>query len=71
MYCTSVAIFCINTRIEPMRVILRQGHIGHNFYFIYSGSVFVNINDVNDSGVKFSRTEVILTKGDSFGVTFH
>ena len=52
-----------------MRVILRKGHIGHNFYFIYSGSVFVNIEETDNAGEMFSKTEAVLSKGDSFGVS--
>ena len=50
------------------RIILRRGHIGHNFYFIFSGSVFVNVEDVNLDGERFIKTEAILGRGDSFGV---
>ncbi|KAK3101866.1 hypothetical protein FSP39_006884 [Pinctada imbricata] len=53
--------------VEPGRVILRKGHVGFNFYFIYSGSVFVNIQDINIEGKKFEKTETILARGDSFG----
>ncbi|XP_064648020.1 cyclic nucleotide-binding domain-containing protein 2-like [Lineus longissimus] len=53
--------------VDAKRVILRKGHVGVNFYFIYSGSVFVNVEDVNAKGEKFIKTEVTLTKGDSFG----
>ncbi|ELT93107.1 hypothetical protein CAPTEDRAFT_85725, partial [Capitella teleta] len=53
--------------IGTLRVILRRGHVGQNFYFIYSGSVFVNVEDMNAQGEKFVKTEVVLTKGDSFG----
>ena len=51
------------------RIILRQGHVGINFYFLYAGSVFVNIDDTDIQGNHFVKTEVILNKGDSFGVT--
>ena len=43
--------------------------MGQNFYFIYSGSVFVNVEDVNAQGEKFVKTEVVLSKGDAFGVS--
>lgn len=55
--------------IGTLRVILRKGHVGQNFYFIYSGSVFVNVEDTNAQGEKFVKTEVVLHKGDSFGVS--
>ena len=57
--------------IGTLRVILRKGHVGQNFYFIYSGSVFINVDDTNVQGEKFVKTEVVLTKGDSFGVRPH
>ncbi|ESP03204.1 hypothetical protein LOTGIDRAFT_171689 [Lottia gigantea] len=49
------------------RVILRKGHVGYNFYFVFSGSAFVNVEDVNSSGEKFVKTEAVVKKGDSFG----
>ncbi|KAL5006881.1 hypothetical protein ScPMuIL_015687 [Solemya velum] len=52
------------TSVAPGRVVLRQGHVGHNFYFIYSGSVFINIQEGEDS---FPQTETVLFHGDSFG----
>ncbi|XP_041366762.1 uncharacterized protein LOC121381506 [Gigantopelta aegis] len=54
-------------RVTEGRVILRQGHIGQNFYLVYSGSVFVNVNDVTSSGERFTKTEAVLSRGDSFG----
>lgn len=54
--------------IDSMRIILRKGHIGLNFYFIYSGSVFINVDDVNAKGESFVKTEVVLSRGDAFGV---
>ncbi|GFO24684.1 cyclic nucleotide-binding domain-containing protein 2-like [Plakobranchus ocellatus] len=32
-------------RVEEGRIVLKNGHVGLNFYFIYSGSVFVNQED--------------------------
>lgn len=55
--------------VEPGRVILRRGHVGINFYFIYSGSVFVNVEEVNTRGEHFEKTETVLVRGDSFGVS--
>ncbi|XP_033646158.1 uncharacterized protein LOC117305396 [Asterias rubens] len=53
---------------EKGRVILRQGHVGHNFYFIFSGSVFVQI-DIADAqtGVVTPETTCVMEKGSSFG----
>ena len=56
--------------VEPGRVILRRGHVGFNFYFIFSGSVFVNIEDINIEGKRFEKTETVLARGDSFGVSY-
>ena len=55
-------------RVAERRVILRQGHVGQNFYLVYSGSVFVNVDDVTSSGDRFTKTEAVLSRGDSFGV---
>ncbi|PVD29449.1 hypothetical protein C0Q70_08700 [Pomacea canaliculata] len=49
------------------RIVLRRGHVGHNFYFIYSGSVFVNVQDIDSEGQPFIKTEAVLGMGDSFG----
>ena len=61
-------VSCCFFSVEPGRVILRRGHVGINFYFIYSGSVFVNVEDVNTRGEHFEKTETVLARGDSFGV---
>ncbi|OWF39456.1 Cyclic nucleotide-binding domain-containing protein 2 [Mizuhopecten yessoensis] len=53
--------------VEHGRVILRRGHVGFNFYFIFSGSVFVNLEDRNIDGEKFEKTETVLLRGDAFG----
>ncbi|XP_069114237.1 cyclic nucleotide-binding domain-containing protein 2-like [Argopecten irradians] len=53
--------------VQHGRVILRRGHVGFNFYFIYSGSVFVNLEDRNIDGEKFEKTETVLVRGDAFG----
>ncbi|XP_074659054.1 cyclic nucleotide-binding domain-containing protein 2-like [Tubulanus polymorphus] len=53
--------------VDAGRVILRENHVGLSFYFIYSGSVFVNVSDVTNSGEHFVTTEKILTQGESFG----
>ena len=58
-------------RVKSGRVILRRGHVGFNYYFIYSGSVFVNIEDINIEGKKFDRTVAVLVRGDAFGVSLY
>lgn len=57
------------TSVQSGRVILRIGHVGQNFFFIYSGSAFVNVEDQTSSGEVFLKTQVVFSKGDSFGVS--
>ncbi|XP_077995026.1 cyclic nucleotide-binding domain-containing protein 2-like [Glandiceps talaboti] len=56
------------TCCEKGRVIVRQGHIGYNFYFIYAGSVFVQL-EMTDSrtGAVTANTMNVIGKGQSFG----
>ncbi|KAL8614212.1 hypothetical protein ACOMHN_026429 [Nucella lapillus] len=56
------------TRCDKGRVVLRQGHLGLYFYFIFSGSVFIQI-DLYDprTGQTTPSTENIIRTGDSFG----
>ncbi|XP_070199907.1 cyclic nucleotide-binding domain-containing protein 2-like [Littorina saxatilis] len=56
------------TRCNKGRVVLRQGHLGHYFYFIFSGSVFIQI-DVYDEKTEQTvpSTENIIRTGESFG----
>ena len=56
-------------RCDKGRVVLRQGHAGHYFYFIFSGSVFIQI-DLYDArtGQTTPSTENIIRTGESFGV---
>ncbi|XP_077867157.1 cyclic nucleotide-binding domain-containing protein 2-like [Saccoglossus kowalevskii] len=56
------------TCCEKGRVIVRQGHIGYNFYFIYAGSVFVQL-EFKDArtGVVTANTLNVICKGQSFG----
>ncbi len=56
---------------EEGRVIIREGHIGQKFYMVYSGSVFVNVNDKSPSGTLFVKNEAVLSKGDSFGASIN
>ncbi|XP_078670881.1 uncharacterized protein LOC144911009 isoform X1 [Branchiostoma floridae x Branchiostoma belcheri] len=59
-------IFYMNC--EKGRLVLRQGHIGEGFYFIFSGSVLVNkIEHDHRTGEQVTRTETVLYPGDSFG----
>ena len=54
--------------VNAKRIILRKGHPGICFYFIYSGSTFVNVEDKNSEGEVFTKTAAILHSGESFGV---
>ncbi|XP_078619243.1 uncharacterized protein LOC144886481 [Branchiostoma floridae x Branchiostoma japonicum] len=64
--CRSILYLVCN--VEAERVVLRKGHNGSGFYFVYSGSVFVNAEDTNQAtGEVFMRTEAVLGRGDSFG----
>ncbi|XP_072171995.1 uncharacterized protein [Diadema setosum] len=50
------------------RVIVRQGHIGYNFYFIFSGSVFVQLDVIDESSGVTTTTNVnTLGRGACFG----
>ncbi|XP_071957027.1 uncharacterized protein [Antedon mediterranea] len=49
------------------RVIVRQGHVGFGFYFIYSGSVFVQLDIEDQTGVVMAQTVNIIGKGACFG----
>ena len=55
--------------VHSQRIVIREGHIGQNFYFVYSGSVFVNVTESSPDGKPFVKTEAVLSKGDSFGVS--
>ncbi|CAD5122959.1 DgyrCDS11350 [Dimorphilus gyrociliatus] len=51
-------------RYEGKRVILRQGHPAHAFYFILSGCVVVMVTDKESS---FTKPVAYLPRGKSFG----
>jgi hypothetical protein len=55
---------------EKDRVVLREGHVGHCFYFLYSGCCAVQRMhtdlDTNTSKLVHERT---IQKGASFGVS--
>ncbi|RUS86813.1 hypothetical protein EGW08_005409 [Elysia chlorotica] len=53
---------------EAKRVIIRQGHLAENFYFILSGTAVVIILDTDKlTGEQKARTVTFLGKGKSFG----
>ncbi|KAL8593034.1 hypothetical protein ACOMHN_017964 [Nucella lapillus] len=53
-------------RIRDKRVILREGHVPHNFYFILSGQAVISTIEKGQKG-PFRQTQTTLTKGDMFG----
>nr|KAG5689565.1 hypothetical protein BaRGS_022068 [Batillaria attramentaria] len=56
------------TKCNKGRVVLRQGHYGQDFYFIFSGSVFIQIDLVDaKTGEVTPSTENIIRSGESFG----
>ena len=57
------------TRYEKRRTLLRAGHPGMMFYLLFSGSVFVNIEEkATKTGKVYTRTECVLPRGSMFGV---
>ncbi|XP_052796040.1 cyclic nucleotide-binding domain-containing protein 2-like isoform X2 [Mya arenaria] len=53
---------------ETKRVIIRQGHVADNFYFILSGTALVTLLETDkDTGDQCVRTVAILKSGNSFG----
>ncbi|XP_067661354.1 uncharacterized protein [Haliotis asinina] len=60
--------YMLYQKYEDRRIVLKQGHPPSAFYFILTGSLIVNIEDVNpNNGKKFTRTVSELTAGDCFG----
>ncbi|CAH1266931.1 CNBD2 [Branchiostoma lanceolatum] len=54
--------------IPAKRVIIRQGHIAENFYFLISGNVIVDIMDIDpEEDNAQTRHVAVLRKGTSFG----
>ena len=65
---SSSALF--RDRVTEPRVVLRKGHAGIGFYFIFSGSVFVNVEELlKRTGHVMWHTFGTLQRGDSFGVS--
>ncbi|CAH1777770.1 unnamed protein product [Owenia fusiformis] len=55
-------------RFGSKRIIIRQGHLADNFYFILSGTAVVTILDKDPKTENsFSKTVAFLKKGHSFG----
>ncbi|XP_072272936.1 cyclic nucleotide-binding domain-containing protein 2 isoform X2 [Pyxicephalus adspersus] len=53
-------------RFRRRRVIIKKGHVGSSFYFIYSGSVAV-CSDEDGSSAFLDQEPTLLHKGDKFG----
>ena len=50
------------------RVIIRKGHVAQRFYFIFSGSVCVTVDDDEHSAFAKPTENAVLRRGDHFGV---
>lgn len=69
-YTMATLISVLYFRIKYPRVILRKGHIGLAFYFIFSGAVFINIEGLHvETSEVVYKTVSILQRGDAFGVS--
>ncbi|KAI8783598.1 CAunnamed protein product [Biomphalaria glabrata] len=56
------------TKCDKGRVVLRQNHIGFDFYFIFSGSVFIQIDIVDErTETTYTNIENVLRSGEGFG----
>ncbi|XP_071125080.1 cyclic nucleotide-binding domain-containing protein 2-like isoform X1 [Mytilus edulis] len=55
-------------KYEDKRVIIRQGHVADNFYFILSGNAIVTLMETDEETEdEVIRTKAVLKKGNSFG----
>ena len=50
------------------RVVVRKGHVAQRFYFIFSGSVCVTVDDDEHSAFAKPTENAVLKRGDHFGV---
>ena len=58
-------------RCERGRVVLREGHHGESFYFIYSGAVLVQVEVQDPNTAKnIAVVENVINRGNSFGVSY-
>ncbi|XP_050411108.1 uncharacterized protein LOC126825508 [Patella vulgata] len=55
------------TKCARGRVVLRQGHPGEYLYFIYAGSVMIQVEMEDKNGKIFNTTENIIKSGANFG----
>ena len=60
----------VRVRYEKRRVLIRAGHWGDMCYLLYSGSVFVNIEEkASKTGKIYTKTKCVLQPGSVFGVS--
>lgn len=59
--CVALKYDCFGRR----RVVIRKGHVAQRFYFVFSGSVCVTIDD--DEHSAFVKPTTLLRRGDHFG----
>ena len=60
----------LRVRYEKRRVLIRAGQWGNSCYFLYSGSVFVNIEEkASKTGKMYTKTKCVLSPGSVFGVS--
>ena len=51
-------------------MLIRTGHLSQYTYLLFSGSIFVNIEESDPTnGKKYYRTAAVLGKGTVFGVS--
>lgn len=61
--CAALRYDCFDRR----RVIIRKGHVAQRFYFIFSGSVCVTVDDDEHSAFAKPTENAVLKRGDHFG----
>lgn len=59
---------CLFSRFGRRRVVVRKGHVGRSFYFIYCGTVAVT-NDEDGSSAFVDNAPTLIHRGASFGVS--
>ena len=51
-------------------MVIRKGHVAQRFYFIFSGSVCVTVDDDEHSAFAQPSENAVLSRGDYFGVSY-
>ena len=64
--CNTIQMACLFRSFGRRRVVIRKGHVAQRFYFVFSGSVCVTIDD--DEHSAFVKPTTLLRRGDHFGV---